>query len=99
MVKIRIQKKCQNCSGAAYLPDGEALDHLGNKYARYRPCPICSGTGMMGHWMELAEFQLMLDQAKCPHQHVSSSGGFHLTEGICYDDVMEVCDDCGEVLR
>jgi hypothetical protein len=53
---------------------------------------------MAGKWVELLEFQLMLDQAKCPHKHVSRSGGFHFSAGEVWDDIRDVCDDCGEIL-
>ena len=96
-MKVRVLDKCPHCNGQAYMPAGEDVDNKGNPYTRYLPCPHCEGTGMAGRWVELIDFALMLDQAKCPHKHVSSTVGFHFSAGEVCDDVKEVCDDCGEV--
>lgn len=98
MIKIRILDTCPHCNGQAYLPAGKDVDAKGNEYDRYLPCPLCEGTGLAGRWVELPEFLLMLDQAKCPHKHVSRTGGFHFSGGEVWDDIREVCDDCGEIL-
>jgi DnaJ-class molecular chaperone len=98
MIKIRILDTCPHCKGQAYLPAGKDVDAKGNEYDRYRPCPHCEGTGVAGRWVELPEFLLMLDREKCPHQKVSRTGGFHYSNGDCWDDIREVCDDCGQVL-
>ena len=34
-------------------------------------------------------------RALCPHLHRSFPGGFHFTNGDIWDDLTEVCDDCG----
>ena len=34
-------------------------------------------------------------QAACPHQHTSFTGGWHFSGGEVWDDLTEVCDDCG----
>jgi hypothetical protein len=34
-------------------------------------------------------------RAQCPHRHTSFWGGFHLTAGNFWDDIIEICDDCG----
>lgn len=36
-------------------------------------------------------------QAQCPHIHTSFSGGWHF-DGEPWDDITEVCDNCGAVL-
>ena len=95
-MKVRVLDKCPHCNGQAYLPAGEGVDNKGNPYTRYLPCPHCEGTGIAGRWVELVDFALML--AKCPHKHVSRSGGFHFSAGEVWDDVRETCSDCGEVL-
>ena len=97
-VKVRILDTCPHCNGQAYLPAGEDVDYKGDKYIRHQPCPHCEGSGRAGRWVEFAEFALLLDQAKCPHKHVSRTGGFHFSAGEVWDDVRDVCDDCGEVL-
>lgn len=94
-MKVRVLDKCPHCNGQAYLPAGEDVDFKGNLYTRYLPCPHCEGTGLAGKWVEMTDFALMLE---CPHKHVSRSGGFHFSAGEVWDDVREVCDDCGEVL-
>jgi ribosomal protein S27AE len=99
MVKIQILAKCENCHGEAYLPMGKDIDHRGFEYMRYRPCPKCGGSGMAAKWIELLEFMRLLQEARCPHEHVASSGGFHLKGGEIWDDIEETCSDCGEVLR
>ncbi len=34
-------------------------------------------------------------QTHCPHLHTSFRGGFHFSSGEVWDDLTEVCDDCG----
>ncbi len=34
-------------------------------------------------------------QAQCPHTQTSFWGGYHLTGGDVWDDITEICDDCG----
>ena len=34
-------------------------------------------------------------QAHCLHQHTNTYGGFHFSGGEVWDDITEVCDDCG----
>ena len=34
-------------------------------------------------------------QAACPHLHISTYGSFHYTEGEVWDDLVDICDDCG----
>jgi hypothetical protein len=99
MVKIRVLSKCHHCDGKAYLPIGEGFDFKGESYSRHIPCPVCEGSGLASKWVELPEFLLLLEQAKCSHQHTVSMGGFHLSEGTVWDDIREVCSACGEVLK
>lgn len=98
-LKIRVLDKCEHCGGKAYLPIGEAVDAMGNKFIRHRPCPQCEGSGLAGRWLELPKFLELLEQAKCPHEHISTSGDFHLSGGEVWDDIQEVCSDCGKVMR
>lgn len=99
MLKVRVLSKCQHCCGKAYLPVGEETDAKGEKYIRHAPCPICEGTGLAAQWVTVPDFLLLLEQAKCSHQHTVSLGGFHLSQGVVWDDVREVCSDCGLVLK
>ena len=34
-------------------------------------------------------------QARCPHLRVSYTGQFHYSNGEVWDDIREICDDCG----
>jgi hypothetical protein len=34
-------------------------------------------------------------QAQCPHIHTTTWGGWHFTGSEAWDDITEVCDDCG----
>ena len=34
-------------------------------------------------------------QAQCPHTHTSFHGGYHFSAGDVWDDVTEICIDCG----
>ena len=97
-VKVRILDTCPRCDGKAYIPVSEEVDHAGNKYTRHQPCPHCEGTGVAGKWVEFVDFALMLDQAKCPHKQVSRTGGFHYSNGDCWDDIVDTCIDCGEII-
>ncbi len=70
MIKVRILDTCPHCNGKAYLPAGEDVDYKATP-TRHIPCPHCEGTGMAGRWVDLTEFALLLDQAKCPHEHLA----------------------------
>lgn len=98
IIKVQILTKCEHCSGQAMLPIGEEEDIVGRKYIRYGACPNCQGSGKQTRWITVAEFAEMLNTAKCEHEHVSRRGGFHFSAGEVWDDIEEVCDDCGTVL-
>jgi len=38
---------------------------------------------------------LQRHQASCAHEHTSFLGGWHFSAGEVWDDINEVCDDCG----
>ena len=97
MVKVKILSKCSYCEGKAYLPFKEDVDTKGEKYMRYLPCPGCHGSGQASKWIPLPEFQQLI-QESCAHEHVTSNGGFHFTAGEIWDDIAEVCSDCGKAL-
>ena len=71
MEKFRILSKCEYCRGKAYLPEGEAEDYMGRKYVRYKPCPRCKGTGMVGKWVSLVEFRLLLELSEGTKESVA----------------------------
>jgi len=95
MIKVQILARCEHCNGQAYLPIGDATDWRGDTYTRYTPCPMCDGTGERGKWVSIADFITMLSQARCKHEHTSFQGGMHFSAGEVWDDIVEVCDDCG----
>lgn len=95
MIKVQILARCEHCHGQAYLPIGEATDYKGGTYARYMPCPMCDGNGERGKWVSLTDFTTMLSQAQCKHEHTSHRGSMHFSAGDVWDDIQEVCDDCG----
>jgi len=97
MFKVHILTQCERCNGKAYLPAGEAEDYKGEKYMRYQPCPYCEGSGNQERWITFAEFINLLraSQAQCLHAHTSYRGGFHYNGNDIWDDITEVCDDCG----
>lgn len=99
MLKVHILATCTFCNGEAYLPIGDATDSKGNTYTRYAPCTMCDGTGSRPTWVSLPDFLTMLKQAQCQHEHTSLEGGMHLTAGEVWDDIQEVCDDCGAHLE
>lgn len=98
MDKVRILTSCDRCGGQAYLPTGEGEDYKGRKYTRFAPCPVCEGSGNQPKWVGLDEFALLLQQAQCQHEHTTTQGGLHLTAGDVWDDIAEVCSDCGKHL-
>jgi hypothetical protein len=98
MLKVHILATCSHCNGEAYQPIGEAEDCHGHKYTRYVPCPICEGSGNESIWVNMPEFIGMLKQAQCPHEHTSFHGSVRFIAGDIWDDLEEVCDDCGESL-
>lgn len=97
-LKVHILDRCPHCLGKAYLSVGEAEDYKGEMYTKHKACPYCEGSGRQSRWVELPEFLLLLEQEKCLHERISSQGGFHLVAGEIYDDIKEVCADCGAEL-
>jgi hypothetical protein len=98
IVKVKILSKCQDCDGQAYLPSGMGIDSRGVEYQRYLPCPTCHGSGKTDKWITLHEIQKLLKETECQHEHVSQTGGFHFSAGDVWDNLMDTCDDCGQVL-
>ena len=94
MLKVHILTKCEHCKGQAYLPTGEVVDNNGKPYTRYIPCPNCEGSGNQARWVSLQEFAVLLEQAKCSHEHIVMQGGMHFNAGDVWDDMTEVCSDC-----
>jgi hypothetical protein len=95
MLKVHILNTCSHCNGKAYLPMGEAKDSHGDKYTRHIPCPFCEGSGNEPKWISLPDFAKLIQQAICPHEHTSFHGNMHFSAGDVWDDIHEVCDDCG----
>ena len=97
-MKVRVLYTCPECKGQAYLPVGEAEDSRGEKYIRHLPCFRCDGSGQAPQWVALQVFITLLQQVQCPHQHTSILGVMHFSTGDVWDDIEEVCDDCGSNL-
>ena len=95
MTKVQILTTCNGCNGKAYVPIGEAEDANGLKYLRHAPCSMCEGYGQCPKWVSLEEFAALLKEAECPHEHTSFRGGFHFSAGEVWDDLTEICTDCG----
>ncbi len=95
MIKVKILTRCTHCNGAAHQPCGEEEDYKGESYTLHRPCPQCQGSGNQGQYIGLVELGILLQDAQCPHEHTSYNGGMHFTAGDVWDDIEEVCDDCG----
>jgi len=95
MLKVQVLAPCSHCNGKAYLPMGEVDDCHGHKYTRHIPCLHCEGSGNEPKWIDLADFAKLMQQAACPHEHTSFQGNMHFSPGDVWDDIHEVCDDCG----
>jgi len=95
MLKVHILSICSHCNGEAYLPVSEAIDCQGHKYVRHVPCPVCEGSGNEPKWIDLQNFAILMQQALCPHDHATYHGSMHVNAGDVWDDIQEVCDDCG----
>ena len=95
MLQIHILDRCEFCDGQAYVYACEFVDNNGESYPRYMPCAYCKGSGEPDKWVELSEFVKLLREDECPHEHTSTLGSFHFTAGEVWDDLTEVCDDCG----
>ena len=95
---VQILDTCPHCQGTGYLNGGE---HGSPAFVRTRhsvPCPVCKGDGEFKVWVNLPRFATMLKTIKCPHKHTSFEGGYHSSNGDVWDDIVEVCDDCGAIL-
>ena len=95
MLKIHILSICPHCNGDAYIPLGDAKSSKGETYTRYAPCPMCEGSGSQPKWVSLYDFAQLLSQEQCPHEHTSMRGNIRFIAGDVWDDLTEVCDDCG----
>jgi DnaJ-class molecular chaperone len=95
MLKVHILSICSHCNGEAYQPIGEAEDCQGRKYIQHAPCPFCEGSGYEPQWVNIEDFAKLLHQAECPHEHTSMHGNIRFIAGDVWDDLTEVCDDCG----
>jgi DnaJ-class molecular chaperone len=98
MFKVRVLSKCQRCNGEAYLPIEECEDSQGKTYIRYSPCPTCEGSGNQAQWVNLEDLAKLIFQAGCSHQNTSFQGNRHFSAGDVWDDIHEVCNDCGASL-
>ena len=78
---------------------GESEDCQGHTYTRHVPCPMCVGSGNEPKWISLDDFTKLLHQANCPHNHTSYQGSMRFSAGEVWDDIQEVCDDCGAKLE
>ena len=99
MLKVHILNRCPYCDGKAYLPTGKDTNAKGETYTRHTPCQMCEGTGERGKWVSLTDFLEMLNEAQCKHEHTSYQGSMHFSAGEVWDDIVEVCDDCGANLE
>ena len=95
MLKVHILVRCTYCNGQAYLPTREAVDLDGNPYMKHRPCHYCLGTGTQDRWIDLTEFASLLEDATCSYSHSALQGSYHFSDGEVWDDIIEVCRDCG----
>jgi hypothetical protein len=98
MIKVQLLVRCDACKGQAYLSDCMDVSNNGEPYQRYKPCLSCQGSGNQTKWVSLTEFAVQLEEAKCKHPHISYQGNFRFTEDEPWDDLVEVCDDCGVTL-
>ena len=95
MIKVQILTQCEHCQGQAYLPVGEAESYSGEKYIRHISCPICNGSGAQPKWISLEVLAALLEKETCPHKHTSFQGSLRFSQGEVWDDIHEVCHDCG----
>ena len=98
MTKVQVLTCCDHCQGQAYLPTTEAQDAQRCSYIRHIPCPACEGSGLTAKWVSLQELAVLLAQAQCPHTHTSYRGRLRFSAGDVWDNLQEVCNDCGATL-
>ena len=98
MMKVLILDRCEFCDGKAYIFVCEDVDTNGQAFDRYRPCEMCYGSGSLGKWVSLEDFQNELADIQCRHENSSYRGGVHFSAGDVWDDVEEVCHTCNKVL-
>ena len=95
MLKVQILAVCPYCKGEAMEFVAEEIDCKGEPYNRYRPCYMCHGSGEYPKWVSMDEFSRLLEQEHCPHEHTTTLGRMHFSAGEVWDDIEEICIDCG----
>jgi hypothetical protein len=95
MLKVHILVRCTHCNGQAYLPHGEVVDANGKPYIQHKPCPSFRGSAVQDRWIDLTEFAMLLHEATCPHMKSSLQGAYKFSNGEVWDDIKEICHDCG----
>ena len=95
ILKVYILSKCPYCDGEAYLLIEKCQDSKGKYYIRYAPSPACEGSGNQPKWIDLADFAKLMQQAVCAHEHTSFHSNMHFSDGDTWDEIHEVCNDCG----
>ena len=97
--KIQIFIRCNHCDNGVNSLDPEDTYASSDHRKLQTPCPLCRGSGGRTRWISLEQLAILLHACQCPHEHTSFQGGFHFTEGDVWDDIVEVCDDCGARLE
>ena len=95
MFKVHILSKCAHCNGEAYLPCGEAkiakvVSTLVTFLAQSVKVVVINLSGST--WKTSPNCCI---KQICPHEHTSYQGSMRFTAGDVWDDIQEVCDDCG----
>lgn len=94
-LKVHISGRCTYCHGQALIPMGEYNNGEGETHTVYGKCPICQGDGESTQLVSLPDFLELLKQVTCQHEHTTQHGGMHFSGGDVWDDIQEVCIDCG----
>ena len=95
MLKVQVLDRCPHCDGESMIFVAVDTNYKGEPFDRYRPCSMCHGSGEYPKWVSLEAFHKLLQAAQCPHEHTSLNGGMHFSAGDVWDDIEEVCEDCG----
>ena len=97
--RVQILILCRHHGALLLITGHEDSDHQCSAQTECSSCPLCQDSDCSTIWITLEQLISLLQAIQCPHTHTSFQGIYHFTEGDVWDDIVEVCDDCGARLE